>query len=220
MRAIIEDSENCPLVGDSVVWVLDECHMLTKDAINALLKITEDTPEHLYFVFCTTAPDRILVALQNRATVLQVKEIPENELAILVRQVSRREGNPVTAEEAKSIAVRAKGSARKALVLLHGACGQEDLEPEAVPEAGGLALCRALMGGNWSQVIGILKDLDKMDCDGLRWFVLGYMAKVMATPQQAARGFATMEPFLEPFTDSGWPGFVAACYVATVVTRK
>ncbi|HDY87134.1 MAG TPA: AAA family ATPase, partial [bacterium] len=68
IREIRKNSQFKPLKGSCRVWLIDECHKLTNDAQNALLKILEDTPQHVYFILCTTEPQRLLGTIKGRCS--------------------------------------------------------------------------------------------------------------------------------------------------------
>lgn len=66
MRKIIEECKTRPLVGKYKIFILDECHMLTIQAWNSLLKILEEPPEYIVFLFCTTDPQKIIGTIMSR----------------------------------------------------------------------------------------------------------------------------------------------------------
>ena len=69
------------------IWIIDECHKLTNDAQNALLKILEEPPQHVYFALCTTEPQKLLETIKGRCIQLQVKPLNESQMKGLFRKV-------------------------------------------------------------------------------------------------------------------------------------
>ncbi|GAI81584.1 unnamed protein product [marine sediment metagenome] len=77
LRKICEEAHYTPMDGDSRIFVIDEAHELPKLAQNTLLKTLEDTPEHSYFILCTTESNKIISTVKNRCTTFNVKLFSE-----------------------------------------------------------------------------------------------------------------------------------------------
>jgi len=99
------------------VHLLDEVQSLSRAGFTqqAFLKILEDHPPHAYFFLCTTDTSKILPAIQNRCTKIEIKDIGEAQLVALLKRVAKAEGHEVADEVATKIAELASGSARAAL---------------------------------------------------------------------------------------------------------
>ena len=98
IREIRKNSLFKPLEGKVRVWLIDECNKLTNDAQNALLKILEDSPPHVYFVLCTTDPQKLIPAIKGRCAQYQVAPLLERELFGLLRKIARDEGETLEKE--------------------------------------------------------------------------------------------------------------------------
>jgi DNA polymerase III subunit gamma/tau len=100
------------------VYIIDEAHMLTTNAANALLKIVEEPPPHVKFVFATTEPEKVIPTIRSRVHHYPFRLVPPGELATYLTQVCEKEG--VTADRgAISLVVRAgRGSVRDAMSIL------------------------------------------------------------------------------------------------------
>jgi len=68
-----------PSSGSCRVWLLDECHKLTNDAQNALLKALEDTPSHVYFLLATTDPQKLIKTIKTRCVSFSVRDLIRKE---------------------------------------------------------------------------------------------------------------------------------------------
>jgi len=118
------------------LYVLDEVHMLTEPASNALLKTLEEAPEHVVFVLATTNPERVLPTLRSRTQHYEFTLIPSEVIAGLLTEICAKEGVDADSGALATIAAAGAGSARDALSLLDQAIahGGARLEADAVAE--------------------------------------------------------------------------------------
>ena len=118
------------------LYVLDEVHMLTEPASNALLKTLEEAPEHVVFVLATTNPERVLPTLRSRTQHYEFTLIPADVIAGLLSEICDKEGVDADDEALATIAAAGAGSARDALSLLDQAIahGAARLEADAVAD--------------------------------------------------------------------------------------
>ena len=100
------------------IYILDEAHQLTKDAFNALLKIIEEPPPHLIFVFCTTELDKMLATVRSRCQTFLFSRPRLSELQQLLRRISDAEGINATDPALAQIARAARGSFRDGVSTL------------------------------------------------------------------------------------------------------
>jgi DNA polymerase III subunit gamma/tau len=107
-----------PVEGRNKVYILDEAHQLTDAAWNALLKIVEEPPPHLVFVFCTTSLDKVLPTVRSRCQVFPFARPRLPELVTLLRRVADGEGIDVPDAALALVARAAKGSFRDAVSTL------------------------------------------------------------------------------------------------------
>jgi DNA polymerase III subunit gamma/tau len=108
------------------MYIIDEVHMLSKPAFNALLKTLEEPPEHVKFLMATTEVDKVPVTVLSRTQRFDLRRIPAEKLAAHFAEVAKAEGVEVEAEALGMIANAAEGSARDGLSMLdqaiaHGA---------------------------------------------------------------------------------------------------
>ena len=107
-----------PALGKKLVYIIDEVHMLTNEAFNALLKILEEPPEHVLFILATTEHHKIPETIQSRCTLIQFRKANENELSEALSKISLKEKISVEDEVFASIMQSADGSFRDAVKIL------------------------------------------------------------------------------------------------------
>ncbi len=117
IRALKERLYLPPSQGQKVVYIIDEVHMLTKEAFNALLKMLEEPPEHVVFIFATTDPQKIPETVISRATRVQFTKASVSELAKSLQEISKKEKIEVDQQSLELIAQSADGSFRDAVKL-------------------------------------------------------------------------------------------------------
>jgi len=100
------------------VYIIDEVHMLTKEAFNALLKTLEEPPDHAVFVLATTEPDRVPETVRSRCQRFDFRRIPTDEIVDHLVVVLAEEGRKAAPEALVAIARRSTGSMRDAISLL------------------------------------------------------------------------------------------------------
>lgn len=122
------------------VYIIDEVHMLTKEAFNALLKTLEEPPEHAVFVLATTEPDRVPETVRSRCQRFDFRRIPTDEIVHHLEGVLKEEGRIAAPEALVAIARRSTGSMRDAISLLDQllSYGDELLELKRVEQVLGL----------------------------------------------------------------------------------
>lgn len=117
-RELREKVAYAPVAGKRKVYIYDECHMLTAAANNALLKILEEPPAHVVFVFATTEPHKVLPTLLDRCQRYEFRSIEPDVVTNLVNEICEAEGVAISEEAVGMIASRAAGSARDALTVV------------------------------------------------------------------------------------------------------
>jgi len=218
IRDIRKQSQFMPLEGPVKVWLLDECHALSRDAQNALLKALEDTPRHVYYILCTTDPQKLLPTIRGRCSQFKVEQLKQGEMRKLLMRVVKAENEKLLKPVYEAIIESAQGHPRNALQILDQVLSTEPDARMRVAEKAqeesvqAIELCRAIIGGEgWKKVSNILTELKDQDAEGIRRLVLGYCAAVLLKGENAQAGLI-MEEFREPMYDIGFPGVVLACY--------
>ena len=204
-REIMEQMRFNPVDGNALVWILDEMHMITTAGQNALLKALEDTPEHVYFMLCTTDPQKLIAPLKSRCSIINVKPLAEKEMLYLLKRTARAEGQKLPPEVYEKIIELAQGGSRKALKLLAKVLyldsDEERLETlqqgEEADNVQSIELCRVLMkkGCSWSTIAPVLKGMDMADPEKVRMGVLGYMNSVLLSGKISKEAVSAIQAF-------------------------
>ena len=120
IRRIMHDSMlTLPSFSKYKIFIFDECHRITPEAQNALLKVLEDVPEHLVVIFATTEHDKMLPTILSRCQmVIEVKKQSVQGMVNILRKISKKEGLTVSAEALKLIARKGKRIPRDCINLL------------------------------------------------------------------------------------------------------
>lgn len=119
IQNIIDDALIEPMYGNYKILIFDECHMITPQAQNSLLKIIEDIPSHLVCIFCTTNPEKVLGTIHSRCQLkIEVKKKSVDELANRLLYIAEQEGLETSLEALKIIAKKADRIPRDAINLL------------------------------------------------------------------------------------------------------
>jgi len=181
------------------VYLIDECHKLTNDAQNAMLKMLEDTPEYAYFILATTDPNKLIAAVLGRCSEVKLTAIPDDQMEKHVQWVIKQEKMKINEDVISKIVEAADGSARKALVLLEAVAKHETEEEQrnAIMHttldkdlAFALAMSVVYRGfpspdknnpgkknwkrvTDWSEVAGLLRKLEDYEAEGIRQVILG-----------------------------------------------
>lgn len=118
VRELIEKVKYSPIQGKYKVYIIDEVHMMTNSAFNALLKTLEEPPSYVVFILCTTEPYKLLPTILSRCQRYEFKKITDAELKKLITHVLKEEGVSATNDAINLIVELANGGARDSLSLL------------------------------------------------------------------------------------------------------
>ncbi len=130
VRDLIEFSRYGPTSSKYKIFIIDEVHMLSKQAFNALLKTLEEPPEYLKFIFATTEIKKIPITVVSRCQRFDLSRIKSTELLNFIKKIKDKENGKVTNEALKLIVKISEGSVRDALSLLDRALLSLESEKE------------------------------------------------------------------------------------------
>ncbi len=130
VREIIEQVRYAAVSARYKIYIIDEVHMLSRNAFNALLKTLEEPPPHVKFLFATTEVDKLPVTVLSRTQRFDLRRIPAGMLAEHFARICGLEGVDADAEALRIIAGAAEGSVRDGLSILDQAIAHADLDGE------------------------------------------------------------------------------------------
>ncbi len=199
IREIIDSVQYAPVSGRYKVFIIDEVHMLSKAAFNALLKTLEEPPEHVKFVFATTEIRKVPVTVLSRCQRFDLRRIGADVLEKYFMEITAKENVEAEQTAVALIARAADGSARDGLSLLDQAISREQgkVTEEQVRSMLGLVdrsvtfdLFEALQKGQSGEAMGYLDALYKGGADPLMVLqdlleLTHYLTKVKVSPEMA-----------------------------------
>jgi DNA polymerase-3 subunit gamma/tau len=118
VRGLIENSQYRPVASRFKIYIIDEVHMLSKSAFNALLKTLEEPPSHVKFILATTEPEKVLPTILSRCQRYDFRNIPTREIAGHLSNVAKAEGIKADEDALFLVAKAGAGSMRDSLSLL------------------------------------------------------------------------------------------------------
>lgn len=199
---------------ENKVVILDECQSLSKSAWQSLLKIVEEPPKHVYFLFCTTELDKVPKTIQTRSHSYGLRAVVSNVLEEYLDKVIHIEKFKLPDGVVEVIAREAQGSVRQALTYLSACRSARSVnEAKSLMSAAGdgaeaIEFYRLLVSGraNWKQCMLVLGKLEgDLSYESLRIGVMNYTGAVLANTKnenQAAPLLAVLEAFQTPFNRS------------------
>ncbi|MBB4859705.1 DNA polymerase-3 subunit gamma/tau [Novosphingobium chloroacetimidivorans] len=165
VREIIEAVRYAAVSARYKIYIIDEVHMLSRNAFNALLKTLEEPPAHVKFLFATTEVDKLPVTVLSRCQRFDLRRIPSPLLAEHFAHVCRSEGVQAEDEALAMVAAAAEGSVRDGLSILDQAIAHADLDGEGLVQA---ARVRDMLGlADKSAQRGLLDAILQGDGPGL-----------------------------------------------------
>ena len=166
VRALRDEAVFSPASVRKRVYIVDEVHMLSNSAFNALLKILEEPPEHLMFILATTELHKVPATILSRCQRHSFKRIPVDTITARLNFVAQQEHLNLQPDAAALLARMADGGMRDALTLLDQCCGNECISTDAVISAIGLAgnlrtaqLLRSVAAGDTAGALEQFRDL-------------------------------------------------------------
>ena len=177
IRDLRDDVRYAPTQGKYKIYIIDEVHMLSNQAFNALLKTLEEPPEHVKFVFATTDVQKVLPTILSRCQRFDLKPIPDNLIVGRLKQIAIDEKIKVTDAALACIARMADGGMRDAQSIFDqmiSFCGTEIAEPDVLDVYGLVsadkitALAGAVAAGDHKKIIGIVDECDESGRDLVR----------------------------------------------------
>ena len=190
IRTIRDEVNFLPTKAKYRVYIIDEVHMLSTGAFNALLKTLEEPPEHVKFILATTEPQKLPTTILSRCQRFDFKKIPEQDIIKRLKIICNESNIKIDEEAMKIIAVLSEGHMRDAISILER-CSQENTEnitTEEVKELVGLpsltyinALARSVLEYDTTKALKAIDDVivDGKDLYNFLWEVIKYFKDIL-----------------------------------------
>jgi len=177
VRQLRENVRYAPAKGRYKIYLIDEVHMLSSAAFNALLKTLEEPPEHVKFIFATTEPQKVLATILSRCQRFDLHRIPANLIAEHLQFIAKKEKITLQPAAAHSIARGAEGGLRDAESMLDqlvSFCGEKITESDVLNVFGFTSeqmvsdLTGRILRGETPEAIGLLHEQSEAGKDMMR----------------------------------------------------
>ena len=170
MRDLLDNAQYAPTQGQFKIYIIDEVHMLSKSAFNAMLKTLEEPPEHVKFILATTDPQKVPVTVLSRCLQFNLKQMPSASISEYMEKILKEEAIHYEINAIYLIAKAANGSMRDALSILDQGiayCGGTIEEATikkmlgAIDQSYLFNLIQAVIDQDGQKVIEIAKHMDE-----------------------------------------------------------
>lgn len=226
IRILIESSTTPPISAPYKVFIIDEVHMLSKPAMNALLKTLEEPPRYLVFLLATTNPEKLLATVLSRLTHFKLYTHTQAQLVSRLQYIAEKEGVNITIEALDIIAKRSNGSQRDAINDLETVASYQlsEYTPQTIAPILGIAdegIIKRLVDDfaeNQSVSHMLLQEVAQIGIDGIT--LLNHMLEFCL--DQQLQGNTRYQTVIDPLFDSlntRFPLVSAASCLALVQSR-
>jgi DNA polymerase-3 subunit gamma/tau len=198
VRAVLESAEYKPLIGKFKVFIIDEVHMFSKSAFNAMLKTLEEPPSTVVFILATTELNKIPLTIVSRCQRFDLRRFDTANVTALLKEIANKEGIVFEDSALSLIALKSDGSARDALSMLDQAASLSHGDSitlnaiELMIGSGSLDVAvefvAQIFAQNASKVMEILQQIYLKTSDMLAFFelvidIIGYATKIKSIDQ-------------------------------------
>lgn len=218
MRSVAEAATVTALgKSGTKVYIIDEAHRLSTQAWDSLLKVVEEPPKHLFWIFCSTDPAKIPATIKTRCAPIQTANVNADDLFELLEFVTEKEELDVHTDTLDLIVEKSNGSPRQALSTLSVVCDCKDTDEaermivdEATSE-GAYELCRAMIARKpFTYTLSTLRKIEDQDAETVRRIVFAYFSKVAMSGNKSSFALASkaLECFAAPYPNNAAMGYV------------
>lgn len=188
IREVIEQMKYRPISPSRAkIVIFDEAHQLTGASQNSLLTETEDVADHVYYIFCTSALNKIIPALQRRAYIISPIALSKDDCLSLMKRVAEETGFDDTDEIARlhklfiEMGIPSPGIILQACEKLFAGLPADQCIPNAIDSSqlDVMPICRAIAAGNWKETAVLIKNITNADIIGLKQAILGYLKAIL-----------------------------------------
>ena len=187
-ETIYEGSQFKTLLGNNKAYIMDEVHSLLALSQEALLKILEEPPKHVYFFLCTTDPQKLKNTIRSRCTQIEMEKISLRDLYPYLINISIKENNEISKQVARQIAETSEGHVRDSLNILEKVLQFKDEKKQLEianqkieNDENIIDLCKLLLKDDFftDGIKKILLSLQSENPESIRKIIINYMQKVL-----------------------------------------
>lgn len=209
-----------PMGGKNKIYVIDECHRLTGNAWDSLLKTLEEPPRHCYFVLCTTDWNKVPITVRSRCKSFEVKPLLRRQSKHLINWICENESINIHEKVENVILNECDGIPREIIIAIDTVKSIKD--PDQAIElivaskynSQIIDLCQALIKrSSWDKITKIIKGLNE-EPENIRYAVLGYMNSILLNEDNPQAAFVMIN-FSDSFIYTKKSGLTIACYQST-----
>lgn len=190
IRAIRDEVNFLPTLAKYRVYIIDEVHMLSTGAFNALLKTLEEPPAHVKFILATTEPQKLPATILSRCQRFDFKKISNEDISKRLEYVCKQSNIEITEEAKKLISILAEGAMRDALSILERCLqeGSEKIDEDFVKDLVGIPklafvsqVIKAIIEYNVEAVLKIIQEIENQgkDLTNLLWELIKYTKDIL-----------------------------------------
>ena len=190
IRSIREEVNFLPTVAKYRVYIIDEVHMLSVGAFNALLKTLEEPPEHVKFILATTEPQKLPATILSRCQRFDYKKISPENIKLRLDYICKESDINITEEALKTISVLAEGAMRDALSILERCVqeGEDEINDDKVKELVGIPkveyinkIVNSVIESNVDETLENIDEVisDGKDLNNLIWEIIKYIKDIL-----------------------------------------
>ncbi len=205
-RDLVEKIQFTPVAAAAKVYIIDEAHMLTKEAFNALLKTLEEPPAYAYFILATTELQKIPVTIQSRCQRFAFRQVPEEDIIRRLQFIADQEHVTVDRTALRAIAHHADGAVRDAISLLDQLRSLPKVTIEDVKERTGESghevveqIVAALESRNQEELLALVRKMESAGTS-LETVARALLTEVRRRLHQAIDEKQTIAPFTGALT--------------------
>ncbi len=179
IRNLRENVKYAPVFSRYKIYIIDEVHMLTKEAFNALLKTLEEPPTHVKFIFATTAPHKLPETIISRCQRFDFRKAEVEEIVNRLQKIAEKENIKIEASALYTIARRSDGAIRDGEVLLDQIAAYSDQMITAemveeildiIPEETFFSYFKLLQEGNEKSILAFIQKLSESAYDPIEFY--------------------------------------------------
>ncbi|MCK4245272.1 MAG: DNA polymerase III subunit gamma/tau [Candidatus Omnitrophica bacterium] len=209
IRQLRENVKFIPAKSRYKIYIIDEVHMLTTEAFNALLKTLEEPPAHIKFIFATTQPERVIPTILSRCQHFDFRAIKTSDILAQLKNIAEREGIKAEEEALRRMAVFSAGSLRDALSILDQLVSFTDKDRISVSEVNSLLglveeevffkVVETIVNNDPPSLFAIINGLTTEGKSMVSFFggLLGHFRNILLTKESSS-----LSPFLNVNVDS------------------